>query len=71
MCSVRHIKDVFFFFFSLEKLNTFRVLYAGIHYESMPIQMYLKILPPKKNENFRIKQSDIFHVSAQNIDCGY
>ena len=25
----------------------------------------------KKNENFQIKKSDIFHVSAQNIDCGY
>ena len=31
----------------------------------------LKILPPKKNENFQIKDSDIFHISAQNIDCGY
>ena len=27
----------------------------------------LKILPPK-NENFQIKNSDIFHISAQNID---
>ena len=27
----------------------------------------LKILPPK-NENFQIK-TDIFHISAQNIDC--
>ena len=25
----------------------------------------------KKKENFQIKNSDIFHVSAQNIDCGY
>ena len=33
----------------------------------MPI---LKILPPK-NENFQIKISDIFHMSAQNINCGY
>ena len=24
-----------------------------------------------KNENFQIKNSDIFHISAQNIDCGY
>ena len=24
-----------------------------------------------KNENFQIKNCDIFHVSAQNIDCGY
>ena len=30
----------------------------------------LKILPPK-NENFQIKNSDIFLISAQNIDCGY
>ena len=30
----------------------------------------LEILPPK-NENFQIKNSDIFHISAQNIDCGY
>ena len=30
----------------------------------------LKILPPE-NENFEIKKSDIFHISAQNIDCGY
>ena len=30
----------------------------------------LKILPPQ-NENFKIKHSDIFHISAQNIDCGY
>ena len=24
-----------------------------------------------KNENFQMKLSDIFHISAQNIDCGY
>ena len=30
----------------------------------------LKILPTK-NENFQIKRSDIFHISAQNIDYGY
>ena len=30
----------------------------------------LKISPPK-NENFQIKNSDIFHIFAQNIDCGY
>ena len=31
----------------------------------------LKILPPKKKAIFQIKNSDIFHISAQNIDCGY
>ena len=30
----------------------------------------LKILP-RKNENFQIKNSDIFQISAQNLDCGY
>ena len=29
-----------------------------------------KILPPKY-EKFQIKYSDIFHILAQNIDCGY
>ena len=24
-----------------------------------------------KSENFQLKNSDIFHISAQNIDCGY
>ena len=30
----------------------------------------LKSLPPK-NDNFQIKKSHIFHISTQNIDCGY
>ena len=30
----------------------------------------LQISPPK-TESFQIKNSDIFHISAQNIDCGY
>ena len=30
----------------------------------------LKILPPK-TESFQVKNSNIFHISAQNIDCGY
>ena len=30
----------------------------------------LKILPPK-TEKFQMKNSDIFLISAQNIDCGY
>ena len=31
----------------------------------------LTIWPQKKNENFQIKNSDVFHISAQNIHCGY
>ena len=37
--------------------------------QNMPIQIY-QILPPT-NENFPIKNSDISHISAQNLDCGY
>ena len=31
----------------------------------------IKKISPPKTENFQIKNSDIFHISAQNIDCGY
>ena len=34
------------------------------------IQIYWKFYH-KKNEKFQIKISDIFHISAQNIDCEY
>ena len=30
----------------------------------------LRILPPK-NENFQVKNSGSFHISAQNVDCRY
>ena len=30
----------------------------------------LKLLQQEK-ETFQIKNSDMFHISAQNIDCGY
>ena len=36
----------------------------------MPIQIY-KNFHLQKIENFQIKNSDIFHTFAQNIDCGY
>ena len=36
----------------------------------MPIQIYRKNLPPK-TEDFQINNDNIFHISAQNIDCGY
>ena len=40
------------------------------HYENTPIQIHWKFYL-RKTENFQIKISDIFHISAQNIDCGY
>ena len=45
--------------------------YPNRHYENMPIQNILKILPQKKMKIFRKKNSDMFHFSAKNIDCGY
>ena len=42
----------------------------GCHYENTPIQIYWKFYH-HKNETFQIKSSNIFHNSAQNIDCGY
>ena len=42
----------------------------AIHYEKTPIQIYWKF-QHQKNEDFQIKNSDIVHISAQNIDCGY
>ena len=42
----------------------------SMHYENMPIQIYRKF-HLQKHGIFRIKKNDIFHISAQNIDCGY
>ena len=44
--------------------------YITRHYENTPIQIYWKFYYQNK-ENFQIKNSDSFHISAQNIDCGY
>ena len=38
-------------------------------YENTPIQIYWKF--HNKNWKFSDKNSNIFHISAQNIDCGY
>ena len=35
-----------------------------VHYENKPIQIYTNFYQQKKN-------SDIVHISAQNINCGY
>ena len=49
---------------------------ALIHYENTPIQIHWKFhhhkkKKKKKNWKFSDKKSGIFHISAQNIDCGY
>ena len=40
------------------------------HYENTPIQIY-RNFNLQKIENFQIKNFDICHTVAQNIDCGY
>ena len=40
------------------------------HYENMPIQIYWKFYH-QKMKNFQIKNSNIFHISAQSIECEY
>ena len=40
------------------------------HYENLPMQ-YTEIFLTLKIENFQLKNSDIFLIFAQNIDCGY
>ena len=40
------------------------------HYANKPIQIYWKFYHQKKRK-FSHKKSDIFHIYAQNIDCGY
>ena len=37
----------------------------------MPIKITRKFYHQKNTEKFQIKNSDIFHISAQNIDCDY
>ena len=43
---------------------------SSFNYENIPIQIYWKV-NHRKIENFQTKNSNIFHISAQNIDCGY
>ena len=42
----------------------------SLHYENTPMQ-YTAIFYGCKNDNFQMKNSDIFLIFAQNIDCGY
>ena len=45
-------------------------LASPTHYENTPIQIYWKLYNQKR-ENFQTKIMIFFHISAQNIDCGY
>ena len=41
-----------------------------LHYENTPMQ-YTAIFNSCKNDNFKLKFFDYFHIFAQNIYCGY
>ena len=41
-----------------------------MHNTNMPIK-YTPIFHGYKNDNFQLKNCDIFLIFAQNIDCGY
>ena len=45
-------------------------LLFNLHYENTSMQ-YTAIFHGLKNDNFQMKNCDIFIVFAQNIDCGY
>ena len=47
-----------------------RLCHREFHYENTPIEIYGKFYNQKK-EKIQTKNTDIFHISAQNIDCGY
>ena len=84
--NIRHIKgtkltDSFFFNLfmnSFETYNTLHVCYPTDKniLQIIPLRKHaylniLKILPPKEMKKVQIKISDIFHNSAQNIECEY
>ena len=45
-------------------------IYISLHYENTPNQ-YSAIFHSLKNDNFQMKNCNIFLISAQNIDSGY
>ena len=53
-----------------ENLRTLNTAYPDSSLRKHAYSNISKILAPK-NEKFQIKNSDIFHISAQNIDCEY
>ena len=65
---------IYAIFIKKTMFETFFLLYRtpdpfGKHYANRPIQIYWKFY--KQKGKFTDKNSDIFHISAENIDCGY
>ena len=56
---------------SSEQLQNYLQILDQCHYENTPMQIYWKFYNKKKKWKFSDEISDIFHISAQNINCGY
>ena len=63
-CLSSHIVNTIFIINAWTRILTVSILQKHAY------SNILKILQPKK-EKFQIKNSDIFHIPALNIDCGY
>ena len=48
----------------------FKMCPRSVHYENMSIQIYIKVHLQRLKISDK-KNSDIFQIFAQNIDCGY
>ena len=66
--NIAQYKRVLYFIFFYSYL-LFIFLYFSI--TKTRLFKYTENFTSQKNENFQIKNSDIFHISAQNLDCGY
>ena len=47
----------------MKNFKLFSCLREALHYENTPIQIY-RNFHLQKTENFQVKNSDIFHISA-------
>ena len=64
--TIKHVE-----YFSLDKENCASTIHRLGSITQTHLYKYIEKFKHQKNENFQIKNSDIFHISAQNIDCGY
>ena len=73
--SLFDIYGIYYFFLVYVLINVTRVVMWNFlrSWHNVTKHAYsnlLRILPPK-TENFQMKKSGSFHISAQNINCGY
>ena len=62
-----------FFVFKRDALYKWHLMIDALkvtHYANMSMQ-YTVLFHGCKNDNFQMKNCNIFHIFAQNIDCGY